>query len=106
MRKTRTVYILTLALFLAPFLWIAAHDRQELIDQYNQGVQYYENEEYKEAMEVFNNLRGWGRRRDISPEDYYEMALEKLTANGADIVVCPHCGALMWKWMGILLWRM
>lgn len=95
MRKIRVIYIFPIALSLALLFGVAFHERQILTDRYNQGVQYYEDKKYRDAIEVFNSLRGWGNTVEISPEDYYNMALEKLLANEPDTIVCPNCGELI-----------
>lgn len=95
MKKTQIGIYFSIVLFFVLFFGYASYERQLLIDRYNKGVQYYEDEKYRDAMEIFDSLRGWGSCVDISPEDYYDMAVEKLSIGESDIIVCPNCGMLI-----------
>lgn len=93
MKKRHVAFLTVLfVLFIMMFLGSAFYARKVMTDEYDKGVQYYEDSEYEAAMEVFLKLYGWGRGMSISPEDYYNMALAKLTEQNSDVVVCPNCG--------------
>ena len=47
------------------------------------------------AMEVFGGLYGWGTCVDISPEEYYDMAFDRLLEQKPSVKRCPHCGLLI-----------
>lgn len=95
MRKIVTPAALASIIFLVLFFGSANYIRQRLIDRYNQGVQYYENGNYEAAMEVFGGLYGWGTCVDISPEEYYDMAFDRLLEQKPSVKRCPHCGLLI-----------
>lgn len=94
-KKALSHTTLVLILFFVLFFGSANYTRHKLIDKYNQGVQYYENGCYKESMDVFYSLFGWGTCVDISPEEYYDMALTMLYEQNSNIKICPHCGLLI-----------
>lgn len=61
--------------FIIAFIVVAFLERERLIEQYNSGVEAYNNGNYIEAMDIFQSFEGnYGRNQEIKTDEYYEMA--------------------------------
>ena len=90
----RNISLIFLALlFCILYFGSATYTRYKMVDQYNEGVRYYNSGDYDSAAKIFKNLQGWGWFIDgPSPEEYYKMSLANLELSDSSIVICPHCG--------------
>lgn len=75
---------LAIILYLAAFVVMAFHTRKSMYDKYYEAVSYYENGMYRDALDIFDNLRGWGRNLEISTEEYYDMCIDALIKTEAE----------------------
>jgi len=91
-KKLRFVYIV-MFLFMAFLLSWSIYKRNELLVQYNQGVQFYKEANYEAAMDTFEKLQGWGDFLEVSPKEYYNRAQNHLLNKNKGITKCPYCGA-------------
>lgn len=78
MKKLRILFVCLFLIFLVVYFGSATYIRGQLTEKYFHGVELYENGEYLEAMDIFLDLKGWIGSQEISADDYYLMAKEKL----------------------------
>lgn len=58
---------------------MAFYTRKTMYNKYYEAVSYYENGMYRDALGIFDSLRGWGRDLEISTEEYYDMCIDALS---------------------------
>lgn len=75
----KIMIVLAIILYIVAFVAMAFHTRKAMYDKYYEAVSYYENGMYKDALGIFDNLRGWGRNLEISTEEYYNMCIDALS---------------------------
>lgn len=84
------------AIIIAIICVFAIKTKHELVSKYEQGVQAYNENDFYQALSIFDSLRGWGESLvEITPEEYYELTLRQVIGQDSTIIVCPKCRTII-----------